>query len=252
VERLAAMGQWLKVNGDSIYGASPSVFKKLPWGRCTTKPGRLFLHVFDWPATGKLDVPGLTNNVKRAYLLADASKPLPVTTSEGKVVVAVPEAAPDPIASVIVLEIEGEPNVVAQVIRQSEDGSIKLDAIDADIHGKAARYESAADRQSIGFWTRPKDTVSWDFEMTKAGPFTVAIIYACEKGAGGSTYTVSVGDQQVTGTVKDTKAWNDFVSEEIGSLKIDKPGKYTLKVEPKTKPGAAVMNLRAVFLKPTN
>jgi alpha-L-fucosidase len=49
VERLQAVGQWLRVNGDAIYGTSRSPFAYLPWGVATRKGGTLYLHVFDWP-----------------------------------------------------------------------------------------------------------------------------------------------------------------------------------------------------------
>ena len=50
VERLMEVGKWLKVNNEAVYGAAPSPFPyELPWGLLTTKPGRVFLHVFKWP-----------------------------------------------------------------------------------------------------------------------------------------------------------------------------------------------------------
>jgi len=251
VERLAAMGDWLKVNGESIYGASASVFKRLAWGRCTTKPGTLFLHVFDWPKDGRLEAPGLLNPVTKAYLLSDPQQALTAEASGEDVIVTVPTQAPDPIASVVVLEIDGEPNVIIPAIKQAADGTVALKAIDAEIHGTSAKYEDHGKLDNIGYWVNPKDTVSWEFELKARGAFQVAITYACAKGVGGSTYAITVGDQEVPGKIKDTGSWTDFITEEIGALEIDKPGRHTLTVVPKTMPGAAVMNLKAVTLTPS-
>jgi hypothetical protein len=136
------------------------------------------------------------------------------------------------------------------VIQPSADGSINLKAVDALIRGSAARVEGSGDAANIGFWTDLKDCLSWDFEVKKAGKFTVKVTLACDKGADGSTYGVSLGGQELNGTVKETGAWNQYVTEELGALTVDKPGKYTLFVRPKTMPHGAVMNLRAVEMKP--
>jgi alpha-L-fucosidase len=106
VERLAGIGKWMKVNGGAIYGTTAGPFKtQLPWGRATTKPGKLYLHVFDWPADGTLTVPGYSGRITRAYLLADPKKPLTTKASANGLAIVLPPAAPDPIASVIVLEV---------------------------------------------------------------------------------------------------------------------------------------------------
>ena len=60
VERLADIGKWMKVNGEAIQGTTASVFDSLPFGRCTVRSAglhpttRIYLHVFDWPATREL------------------------------------------------------------------------------------------------------------------------------------------------------------------------------------------------------
>jgi len=106
VERLAAMGKWMKVNGESIRGTTASPLGTVPWGRCTAKPGKLYLHVFEWPTDGRLEVSGVEGNVRKAYLLAKKRAKLAVSRQDGKVIVDVPQEAPDPINTVVVLEIQ--------------------------------------------------------------------------------------------------------------------------------------------------
>jgi alpha-L-fucosidase len=115
VERLAAIGAWMKVNGESITGTTASPLGRVSWGRCTARPGKLYLHVFDWPKDGKLAVAGLKNKVVKAYLLADNKRGSLGVRREGEsnLVVAVPNQPVDPVNTVVVLEIKGEPDVVA-------------------------------------------------------------------------------------------------------------------------------------------
>ena len=110
VERLAAIGEWMKLNAESIYGTTASPLGEVPWGRCTAKPGKLYLHVFDWPANGKLEVSGLKYKVKKAYLLADSKRAKLLVTRESKekVVITVPSKAADPVNTVIVLQINNK------------------------------------------------------------------------------------------------------------------------------------------------
>jgi alpha-L-fucosidase len=112
VERLAAIGAWMKANSQAIYGTSASPFKQLAWGKCTQKPGILYLHVYDWPANGELLVP-ISNPVKRAYLLGERSKKLTVQSSTNGQLLLVPATAPDANATVVVVEIKGTPEVLA-------------------------------------------------------------------------------------------------------------------------------------------
>ena len=105
VERLAEVGRWMKVNGQSIYGTTASPFsKQLSFGRATSKAGRIYLHVFNWPADGRLRLPSLGKSVKSAYLLTRPKRALKLTQSGEELLIEVPAKAPDPIASVVVLE----------------------------------------------------------------------------------------------------------------------------------------------------
>jgi alpha-L-fucosidase len=102
-ERLRAIGDWLAVNGDSIYGTTYGPIQGIPSIRVTAKRDKIFIHVFEWPS-GPLEIDGLEAKVLSAYLLANG-RPLKIHQSEGKLQVDLPSQAPDLDVSVIALRI---------------------------------------------------------------------------------------------------------------------------------------------------
>jgi len=135
------------------------------------------------------------------------------------------------------------------IIVQAEDGTIQLPARLVTIHGRTVRYEPQPHKNTIGYWTKAEDWVSWDFTLTRPSAFTVTVTQACGKNSGGSEYQVAVGDQVLTDVVPETGAFTNFVERVIGTVKLPQAGSYTLSVKPIKKPGLAVMDLRAVTLK---
>lgn len=113
------------------------------------------------------------------------------------------------------------------------------------------RYEPQPKKNTIGYWTRKDDWVSWDFDVAHPGRFEVIALQGCGKGSGGSRVEFRVGDQILGMTVQDTGGFQNFVERKIGALRLTE-GRHTLSVKPLTKPGLAVMDLRQVLLVPAN
>jgi alpha-L-fucosidase len=114
-ERLQQIGKWMALNGESIHGTTASPFgnAKLPWGKVTQKPGKLYLHVLNWPKEDlKTILLPVRNKVSKAYLLAEPDPPLEFASSDLGVTVRLPQDMPDPDATVVALEIEGTPEVI--------------------------------------------------------------------------------------------------------------------------------------------
>ena len=250
VERLAEIGKWLDVNAESVYGTTASPFRRLPWGRCTRKPGRLYLHVFDWPGDGKLVLSGLENKITKAFLLADKDrKPLDVTRADGTVTLKVPAKAPDPIDTVVVLEIEGEVEVSEGTVVQTPGRTLTLHARDAFTHGATIRYESGGGKDNIGFWTNAADWVHWIVRITEPGKFDVEITYACPDVSAGSQYVIEIGGKTLSGKVKGTGSWTEFKTEKLGAVELPAE-RHTLSVKAKNLVGEGVMNVQSVAFKP--
>lgn len=133
---------------------------------------------------------------------------------------------------------------------QAENGTITLPASGGDVQGVMLRYEPLPHKATLGFWVRKEDTVSWEFTVTRPGEFEVEVLQGCGPGSGDSEVAITVGDQTVLFTVQETKGFQDFVPRQIGRLKIPAAGRQTLRVEPRSKPGVAVMDLRRIVLTP--
>jgi alpha-L-fucosidase len=140
VDLLAAMGKWLKVNGEAVYGAAANPFPReqpatpaaapdaaagrgrgarppVVWDwRATRKlkadgSGKIYIHIFQWPADGKFTITSpYKAQVVKAYLLANPKTKIDAKTTADAdrttFALKLPAQAPDPIATVVCLEVK--------------------------------------------------------------------------------------------------------------------------------------------------
>jgi alpha-L-fucosidase len=249
LERLKQVGAWMKVNGDAIYETTANPFKNLPWGRCTKRAtasgATLYLHVFNWPADGKLMVPGLKSPVQRAWLLANGAALTAETTAEG-VVVRLPATAPDAISSTVALKVAGTLTVENPVLTQAADGTVVLNAVTAETHGDQLKYESGDGHDNLGYWMDPTDWAEWQFKITTPGKFTVTAEIAAQ---GSGSFEVSVGGSKLKATAPNTGSYVQFQQVELGMIDIPSAGRVSLAVHPVTD-GWQPLNLKSIKLTP--
>ena len=174
-DRLVAIGDWLRENGDAIRGCKKSPFRNTPWGRATTKGATVYLHVYDWPKDGELVVRGLENPVLRASLVRDPASRLlrganPAALGqalagnlacwrdlEGALHVDVRGHAPSEHATVVAIDVEGAVRTDGCWHRDAS-GAISLPVRDAAVVSAALKVDGKGDLVS---WTSTTDRVAW-------------------------------------------------------------------------------------------
>jgi alpha-L-fucosidase len=248
VERLQVIGNWLRVNGEAIYGVKPSPYPyEFEWGSVTAKPGRLYLAISQWPVNGEFTLYGLSNKVGKAYVLASRGTPIPflqkVIEGRRELRLKVPVSTPDPNLSVIALEIEGSPDVEQGLVQQP-DGKVTLSCAFAKVAGPGVNFDS---RGAVRNWLNSASTLDWNFKLYRTGTYEVVLLtserfdasdWTKSLWSGDHEVKVSVGGHDLEGTVRrqseiiDSRSPNfRDVRTVIGKLTLSSSGEQHLKIQ---------------------
>lgn len=101
-DRLREIGEWLSVNGESIYETTYGPIQGVASLRTTMKGKSVFVHVFDWPS-GTLELTGLDAKVISARMLANG-EPVTFEQSERSLKIKLPKQAPGSVVNVVALK----------------------------------------------------------------------------------------------------------------------------------------------------
>jgi alpha-L-fucosidase len=127
-ERMLEIGAWLKVNGEAIYGSTAGPVQQpgeltgaakpdqaltpeeearrsraRTWAT-TAKPGKVYVHLLQWPDGGALQLPYAASQVKSARLL-DGGAPVVVRRQGGGLRLTLPACPPAALPAVVVLDV---------------------------------------------------------------------------------------------------------------------------------------------------
>lgn len=199
---LRQVGEWVRRNAESIYGAGHSLLGRQAWGCSTTRPGTLYLHVLDWPRDGILRVPGVQGVVTGARLLL-TGEPLACSREDNHLCITIPPLPPDHPATVIALTVQGA--VEKTDTLYLHEGLVnELNAPFAALHyctlGKRSWMEKFGDwhhTDVIEMWTDGA-TAQWTFTALTPGQFYVYADYECLPAADYSEFEVTLGQQRWT------------------------------------------------------
>jgi alpha-L-fucosidase len=261
VERFRYIGEWLRSNGESIYGTSGNPFGyDFEWGTATSKPGRVYLHVTGNPS-GSIVMNGLESKVETARFLSDqTSESLVLTASfdealeSNRLSIALPASLPDPVDAVIALDIDGEVQV-ERPTSQLADGRISLPGALATIH--KAHSSSTTEVQAngiIGGWFDADDWVEWEFKVIMPGDYIAALVQRADfwgkhKWDVGHRLTIEIAGTSLQVVTSDEgaidgKGGHRTRATDCGAVTFSKAGIYNVKVKPHHISGEHLWGLR--------
>ena len=250
VATLEQVGAWMRKNGESIYGTSACPLEEFPWGRCTVKGEKIYLHVFSWPGDAVLRIGGLNNPVRAAYPLLEPSLKLPFRREHGVLSVSLPRQSLDDKDTVVVLEISGPPNVDPPLLTQVSDSPFELDYEDVVTAGKAAKQFNRDGGFHISRWTGPSDSGTWHLLVSQTGDYKVSIRYAARRDWGGTKYVVTIGSQSLEAEVEPTGEWYEYKTFPLGTVKLAQAGECIVSLRPAAASDHNLMYFKSLILEP--
>lgn len=207
------------------------------------------------PLPTRITLPRLANVVKSVHWIAEDNATMQVKSEPTEWTIDVSNR-PENTAAVIVAELDAPIELFNKTViakPEKESGIILLPAKYAATNGSKLRFEPQPHKNTVGYWSDAHDTAEWSFQCTTAGEYEIDILQGCGKGHGGSKVTLQVADQSLDFVVEETGHFQNFIWRTLGTVTLkvgDADESISLKLTPQSKPGGAVMDVRAIRLCP--
>ena len=249
VEILTGIGKWMDVNEVSIRGTDRTTLPVQAWGESTRKKNTFYLHVFNWPSDGTLELGGFLGTINKAWLLSDKNQ-TPLSherTDEMTVQFRVSNDAPDLASSVIVVEVDDAENVDSnRPILITTDNMLR--AFDGIAVGGRFRYgDGKASRNGASAWTRDGQAMTWPVYLSEPGKFKVIAEYKPSKQS--NKFIVEAGKEKISATAKSVGKRSRYITHDLGTISLS-AGPQVIKIQADGVPEGDLMELRALHLNP--
>ena len=229
---LLQAGTWIQRYPQVVYSAGPSPWDHAqPWGDVTTSGNTLNLVVFDWPAQGRLMLPGLQTEIAAAGVVSDG-KLLPVSWKKRGTwtELQLPPTPPDHPASVIAVKLRAAPQVDQTLgVHPNLPTSLLIefaevkDAIKEEIRWMEKFGEWKAANQ-VSAW-KPNGRAVWTVNVAEAGDYRLDLKY---KGEGRLVWRIETDEGLTLQNQQNSSPI--YQSHAFGLLTFKRPGQHTLAV----------------------
>jgi hypothetical protein len=249
---LKQLGDWLDVNGESIFSVRATPYGDLPWGVCTCNSDKLYLHLFDLPSQDTIFLPGFKSTLSKAYFLGDDQKrPLAFRPVPGGIEITLtsvpdfPKFA-DEYDTVIAVEYDGELDVDPNPVLDHDLDNRFIPALtteQTDVSLRSFRRPLYIDHGTVAYcphddyahgFDSPDAYLEWTFSNMEETIFFVNVEYANLTGKPVKV-KLSVNDRELTAelpvTVTHDRDWRWFRTEIIGHVEIANGDDLTVSFE---------------------
>ncbi len=196
VEILRGVGQWMDVNGESLYGAERTDLPQQAWGVTTWRGDTLYAHVFNRPADGRLRIAGLRGDIVDARYLADKSLvAICKRVSADDCEIVLPKVLPDSINTVIALVVANRRPVTASRLLDTSLPNI-LYTFDATLHGSGLEYgDGKVNRNYVRNWKDNTQSMSWEMRSAAPAKYMLSLDYNTVRADDNGTVLIELGDK---------------------------------------------------------
>lgn len=258
--RLKAMGTWLEHHGEAVYGSEGFDLKTKghDWGTITynkknPKAIKAYLHLSQWPLENQITVTGIKTKPIKIYALADPDKkPLEFKHHGVLTEISLPDTPPDPYVSVLAMVFSQTPKTEKGLVAKRTQKGYNFNFSNAkETQGdgqltEKARYGTVPEHLEVA----NKHQVIWKSYIDEPGNYNFSASYSYQHEKPGGQIAVELGEHRIKQTFQPTgktvgeplQQWiiAAFSEHPVGTLKVDQPGVYEIKMTLETQNGDPV------------